>query len=349
MQGKRLVFTGIGKVEWESFEIPEVLQEDEILVKAQHSLISPGTELAIFTGSHIGFSLPQPPLPLIPSNPGYALVGEVVRTGSGVGRDRATERIQVGQRVLVEAPHGTFAIVHVRKNPPVILPDQIPNDVAPFIRMAKIGITALRMAPPRLGESVLVMGMGLVGLLCAQLYRIAGSRPVVGTDLLDNRLDLADRFGITPLKGIVPEEKEKYRNALLSHTGGKGPAIVIEATGSPAIVSLALELVAEGGRVVLLGSTRGMVHLDAYSLIHRKGVSLIGAHERVQDLAFPALGGWNRGSNQELLASLFAAGEIQTEGLITHRIPAREAPGMYPQMAARPADFLGVLLDWTTE
>ena len=172
---------------------------------------------------------------------------------------------------------------------------------------------------------------------------------MVGTDLLDNRLDLADRFGITPLKGIVPEEKEKYRNALLSHTGGKGPAIVIEATGSPAIVSLALELVAEGGRVVLLGSTRGIVQLDAYSLVHRKGVSLIGAHERVQDLAFPALGGWNRGSNQELLASLFAAGEIQTEGLITHRIPAREAPDMYPQMAARAADFLGVLLDWTTE
>jgi 2-desacetyl-2-hydroxyethyl bacteriochlorophyllide A dehydrogenase len=349
MQGKRLVLTGIGKVEWESFEIPEVLREDEILVKAQHSLISPGTELAIFTGSHIGFSLPQPPFPLIPSNPGYALVGEVVRTGSSVGVDRTAERIQVGQRVLVEAPHGTFAIVQVRKNPPVILQDQIPNEVAPFIRMAKIGITALRMAPPRLGESVLVLGMGLVGLLCAQLYRIAGSRPVVGTDLLDKRLDLAERFGITPLKGILPEGKEDYRKALLSHTGGQGPAIVIEATGSPVMLPLALELVAEGGRVVLLGSTRGTVHLDAYSLVHRKGVSLIGAHERVQDLSLPALGGWNRLANQDLLVNLFAGGEIRTEGLITHRISSKEAPGMYPQIAARPSDFLGVLLDWRTE
>jgi len=69
----------------------------------------------------------------------------------------------------------------------------------------------------------------------------------------------------------------------------------------------------------------------------------------VQDLSLPALDGWNRTSNQELLASLFVAGEMRTEGLITHRIPAREAPGMYPQMAARPSDFLGVLLDWRTE
>lgn len=347
MRATRLVFTGIGKVEWESFEIPDVLQEDEILVNARHSLISPGTELAIFTGSHIGFSLPQPPFPLIPSNPGYALVGEVVCTGSGVAKDPAMGGIQVGQRVLVEAPHGTYGIVNARKNPPVILPEEIPNDVAPFIRMAKIGITALRVAPPRLGEPVLVLGMGLVGLLCAQLYRIAGSRPVVGTDLLDKRLELAARFGITPLKGVRGEERESYTRTLRSLTGGKGPSMVIEATGNPALLSLALELVAEGGRVILLGSPRGMVQLDAYSLIHRKAVSLIGAHERVQDLSLPVLGGWNRVANQDFLARLLAAGDIRTEGLITHRIPAREAPGMYSQMAARPSDYLGVLLDWT--
>lgn len=349
MRATKLAITGIRKVEWESFEIPDTLQEDEILVKARLSLISPGTELAIFMGSHIGFSLPHPPFSLIPSNPGYALVGEVVRTGAGVKMDPAMGEIRAGQRVLVEAPHGTYAIVQVRKNPPIILPKEIPNDVAPFIRMAKIGITSLRMAPPSLGEPVLVIGMGLVGLLCAQLYRIAGSRPVIGTDLLDSRLELAARFGITPLKGLLPEEKETYNRTLRSLTGGKGPSIVIEATGSPALISLSLELVAEGGRVVLLGSSRGMAQLDAYSLIHRKAVSLIGAHERAQDLLFPMLGGWNRVANQDLLVRLFSAGDIRTEGLVTCRIPAREAPGMYSQMADHSSDYLGVLLDWTEE
>jgi len=341
MVGKRLVFTGVRQVEWESFEIPEKLDTEEILVKTQVSLISPGTELAIYTGSHIGFTLPNPPFPLIPSNPGYALVGEVVRTGSMV------ETVKIGQRVLVEAPHGTFAIVNVMKNPPILLPETISNEVAPFIRMAKIGITAIRVAPPCLGESVLVFGMGLVGLLCGQLYRLGGARPVVGTDLLQKRLDLAAQFGIVPLKGIHPGGKEEYIRNLLDLMRGEAPSIVIEATGSPALLSLALELSKAGGRVVLLGSTRGMVQVDAYSLIHRKGVSLIGAHERVQDLSLPALEGWNRVKNQEVLTTLFALKEIQTSGLVTHRIPASKAPLIYPQMASKPDDFLGVLLDWT--
>ncbi|MCX7787408.1 MAG: zinc-binding alcohol dehydrogenase [Spirochaetes bacterium] len=342
MVGKRLVFTGVRKVEWEFFDIPEELKAEEILVRAQHSLISPGTELAIYTGSHMGFSLPIPPFPLIPSNPGYAMVGEVVRTGLKVGK------VQIGDRVLVEAPHGTFAIVNVEKNPPIILPETIPNDVAPFIRMAKIGITALRSAPPQLGESVLVFGMGIVGLLCGQLYRLGGARPVVGTDLLQKRLDLASRFGIIPLKGVYPEEKEEFVGALRKLLRGEAPSIVLEATGNPTLLPLSLELSRDGGRVVLLGSTRGKVQLDAYSLIHRKGISLIGAHERVQDLSLPALGGWNRIANQGLLSTLFAENEIQTEGLITHRILASEAPMIYPEMALKPDDFLGVLLDWTT-
>ena len=341
MVGKRLVFTDIRKVEWETFGIPEELKDEEILVKTQYSLISPGTELAIYTGSHIGFSLPQPPFPLIPSNPGYALVGEVVRTGSGV------EEVREGQRVLVEAPHGTFAVVNVKKNPPVSLPEKIPHDVAPFIRMAKIGITALRVAPPRLGESVLVLGMGLVGLLCGQLYRLSGATPVAGTDLLQNRLDLAAQFGILPLKGIVPEERHAFGQKLRSLMGGEGPSIVVEATGNPSLLSAALDLVREGGRAVLLGSTRGMVQLDAYSLIHRKGISLIGAHERVQDLSLPPLGGWNRVSNQDLLVKLFLDGAVQTAGLVTHRLLYSEALEIYPKMASRPDEFLGVLLDWT--
>ncbi|MFQ3621265.1 MAG: hypothetical protein SNJ78_10040, partial [Spirochaetales bacterium] len=188
MQAKRLVFSAVKKVEWETFTLPDTVAPSEILVQAEYSLISPGTELAIFTGSHIGFTMEKPPFPLIPSNPGYALVGRVLEAGEKIAP------YYKGKRVLVEAPHGTYALVEVRRNPPVLLPETLDPKVAPLIRMAKIGITALRIAPPQLGEGALIFGLGLVGLLCAQLYRLSGAKPVGGTDRIPSRLTLAKKF-----------------------------------------------------------------------------------------------------------------------------------------------------------
>lgn len=175
--------------------------------------MSPGTELAIFTGSHIGFTLPQPPFPLMPHRPGYALVGEVQALGSAV------QGLRAGQRVLMEAGHGTFALADTRTHAVVPVPDAVPSTQAPLARMAGIAFTALRLAPPALGDRVVVLGLGLVGLLAGQLYRLAGARPVVGVDRLASRLHLAEHLGLLPVDASG-EETSIALGRILGARGG---------------------------------------------------------------------------------------------------------------------------------
>jgi threonine dehydrogenase-like Zn-dependent dehydrogenase len=131
-----------------------------------------------------------------------------------------------------------------------------------------------------------------------------------------------------------------------SATGKRGPDVVVEATGSPAVVALCLDLVGRGGRVVLLGSTRGRIELDVYSDIHRKGVQVIGAHETTQAMDLAPTVRWTKPRNLQLLAGLFAGSQLDDAGLISHTIPAAELPGIYEELAQRPQEYLGVLVDW---
>jgi len=173
--------------------------------------------------------------------------------------------------------------------------------------MAGIAFTALRLAPPQLGDAVVVLGLGLVGLLAGQLFCLAGTRPVLGLDRLPARLKLAEAFGIVPVDTSHEESLPALRRAL----GSRGVDIVVEATGNPALVAPALDSARRGGPVMLLGSTRGPATLDAYSLIHRKAVRVIGGHETA--LPFNADHLWPRLRNLGLALDLMAAGDLRTD------------------------------------
>ena len=339
MEAKRILFPQIRQAQWEYFDLPDDPGPHNVIAQASHSLVSVGTELALYTGAHIGFTLPTPPFPMMPQRPGYAFVGRVTAVGEAV------EYIQPGQRVMMEAPHGSAALMDARQERLVVLPQDLEEAEGTLIRMADIALTSVRVASPQLGDAVVVYGMGLVGQLAAQLYRLNGANPVIGIDLLPNRLDVAGANGILPLN---PEQVD-VRVEVARLTGGRGPDVVVEATGSPAVVPMALELVAKGGRVALLGSTRGRVELDVYSHIHRKGVQLIGAHESVINLDLATARRWTKRRDLHLLADLFARGKLRTQGLISHTIRPAELPPMYEILAERPGDYLGVLVDWRDE
>jgi 2-desacetyl-2-hydroxyethyl bacteriochlorophyllide A dehydrogenase len=335
MQHTRLLFPEVRKVEWEYFDLPDKPDPYEFITIARFSLVSVGTELALFMGTHIGFTLPHPPFPMMPQRPGYAFVGEVAAVGSDV------ERVRVGQRVMLEAPHGTAAVMDSRTDRWVILPNELDYASGTLIRMADIAMTSLRVAPIQLGDSVVIYGLGLVGQLAAQLYQLNGATPVIGIDLLPSRIETAAANGILALN---PAEID-IRAEVTRLTGGRGPDVVIEATGSPTVIPLALDLVTKGGRVALLGSTRGQVEIDVYSQIHRKGVHLVGAHESVINLD-PASRRWTKVRDLILLANLFADGRLTSQGLITHNISPSELPGIYDILAKNPEEYLGVLVDW---
>jgi threonine dehydrogenase-like Zn-dependent dehydrogenase len=330
----RLCFPEILQTAWEEFEVPEPPAPHSVVARAVCSLVSPGTELAIYTGTHMGFSLPEPPFPLIPHRPGYALVGDVEAVGSEV------QGLEVGQRVLMEAGHGTVAVADTRTQGVVPVPAGLAATEAPLARMAGIAFTALRLAPPQLGERVVVLGLGLVGLLAGQLFRLAGARPVIGADRLPARLALAERYGMT----AVDASQEEPGPALRRILGAHGADIVVEATGSPAVIPVALDIARRGGTAVLLGSTRGAVSLDAYSLLHRKGVRAIGGHETA--LPFNADHAWPRIRNLGLALELMAAGELRTDGMITDELTVAQALTAHELLREHPEAHLGVVIRW---
>ena len=270
----------------------------------------------------------------MPHRPGYAMLGEVHALGAAV------QGLRPGQRVLMEAGHGTVAVADTRTHAVVPVPDGVPSPRATLARLAGIAFTALRLAPPELGGHVVILGLGLVGLLAGQLYRLAGARPVVGVDRLAPRLRLAEGMGILP----VDASREEIAIALERVLGAGGADIVVEATGNPVLVAPALEAAARGGAVVLLGSTRGTVALDVYSLVHRKALRLIGGHETA--LPFDAGHDWPRLRNLALALDLMAAGDLKTEGLVTDVLDMDRALTAHALLRDQPESHLGVVINW---
>src|SRR5262245_9615853 len=189
MKGKRWVVTGPLAVRLESFAVGDP-GPGELLLETQASLVSAGTELAIFTGIHQGLTNPNVAWPKYPQPMGYMAVARVAAVGPGV------EGWRVGDRTLTSTGHASHALVAA--DPPGRcwpLPAEIPAERAVFARMAKTAITALVRAEVTLGQAVAVVGLGIIGQVVLRLFEAAGSYPVVGVDPVAFRRAAALRGG----------------------------------------------------------------------------------------------------------------------------------------------------------
>jgi 2-desacetyl-2-hydroxyethyl bacteriochlorophyllide A dehydrogenase len=337
MQARRLVCKAIRQIEWETYEIPETLESHQVLIKSASSLISAGTEMAVYSGSHIGYTLPTPPPWFkFPMDMGYALAGTVQATGGEV------KEWVVGDRVMVHAPHGDWASCDVRTAIIHRLPAGVSMEEGALARIGGISLVGVRQGNVTLGETVVILGLGLIGQLAAQLCRLAGARPVIGVDLIPNRVRIAAAGGIH----AINSNEVDVVSVVNEMTGGRMAEVVIEATGNPQVIPMALDLVSEGGRVVLLGSPRGEIEMDAYSTVHRRGISLIGAHDRLSAHPWTFRDPWTRQRNLDLILTLFADGSLKSDGLISHCIQPDDIRETYEMLIERPEDFLGVLIEW---
>ena len=139
-----------------------------------------------------------------PFHPGYAAVGEVLAVGPEV-RD-----VQPGQLLFHRGRHGTVVQIDDWgwRFP---LPAGMDEEAALFAFLAEVSMTAVRVAPPVFGQNVVVLGMGVVGILAARLYKLAGARVVAGADLSERRLELARRCGAIDLAFPVRDQTSSTR------------------------------------------------------------------------------------------------------------------------------------------
>lgn len=322
---QRIYFPEPFSVEHETVPAPsEPLGANQLDFKTRFSLISPGTELAFYMGTHVGIPDPANSFAKYPFYPGYAGIGTVTAVGAEV------TNVAVGDRIYGIVRHASRArLTWDEWWPWLKVPDSCAPEDAPFTRLAAIAATAAAVAPPRDGEKVLVLGGGMIGNLGAQVYAMRGARVAIVEPVEERRVMAAD-CGLTPFDSAA--EAREWLEA--------DPDIVVEATGVPQLTNTALEIVRRRGQVVLLGSPRGTVEMQIYQHIHAKGVRLSGAHEAL--LGTDGLPG-RLELSREMMAGI-GDGRIKVRPLLTDILPASEARKAYEMLRNQQA--LGVLLDW---
>lgn len=326
MQSVRVIWTKPAKVVMEEWEVPEVADK-QVLIKTRFTLISPGTERAFL------LHLPNTPA-TFPQYPGYCAVGHVLEVGGQV------QQFKVGDRVVWAGRHAAHDLVAEDKLLPV--PPELSDEEAVFSRLIAIALQGVRKARIELGESVVVLGAGLIGLLALQLAKLSGGFPVISVDLTEIRVDFARKVGSD--FALLADETLIARINELTEGGAH---VVIEATGNPEAIPLAFKLARRMGKVILLGSTRGETKaVNFYSDVHRKGLVIIGAHESVRPQFDSAPGFWTMKDDQSLALKLLAARRIQVAPLVTHKFSGMEAPKAYELLVQNDMTTVGILLDW---
>lgn len=178
------------------------------------------------------------PLPL-----GYCNVGKVVAVGRGV-----TE-FQVGDRVASNGNHAEY--VCVPQNLVAKVPDNVSDDEAAFTVIGSIGLEGIRLLKPELGETIVVVGLGLIGLIVAQLLRANGCR-VVGVEFDQAKLDMAAKWGVIPVNPAKGDDQVKVVEELTNGIGADG-VIITASAHDDGIIHNACLMSRKRGRIVLVG------------------------------------------------------------------------------------------------
>lgn len=262
---------------------------------------------------------------------GYATVGRVIDTGSGV------ETLSVGDPAFTLHPHQEAFTVPA--NLPVRLPDGLDPILGVFTANLETAVNVVLDTPLKLGETALVFGQGVVGLLVTQLLKLAGAEQVLAVEPLQRRRELALLTGAD----AALEPGEDLPAHVLELTGGRGADAAVEVSGSGAALQDAIDCVADEGMVVV-ASWYGTkpVTLSLGGHFHRGRVRL---HSSQVGRIAPELGArWDHARRMETVLGLLS--RLRLEELVTQRLPFDDAAEAYRLLDERPGEAVQVMLTY---
>lgn len=278
-----------------------------------------------------------------PVAPGYCNVGRVADVGRGV------QGLAVGERVASNGSHAE--VVAVPKNLCARISDAVSDEAAAFTVLGAIALHGIRLAKPTLGESVVVTGLGLIGLLTVQMLRAHGCR-VLGIDRDPARLDLARRFGAEVVDLNSGQDVLAAAEAFSSGQGVDAVLIAASTTSSEPI-SQAAHMCRKRGRIVLVGVTGlELNRADFYekeltfqvSCSYGPGRYDPAYEEGGQDYPIGYVR-WTEQRNFEAVLELMAAGALDVAPLISHRFPVERAEEAF-QLLTSEEPALGIVLEY---
>lgn len=357
---------------------PPAAQRGRVIVRAAASLISAGTErmtIELARKNLLGKARERPDLvkqvirkarneglrntfdavqaKLSGSNPlGYSAAGVVMEVGADVADIRAGMRVACAGANF--ASHAE--ILSVPRNLCVLVPDAVDDEAAAFGTLGAIALQGVRLAEPTLGESVVVIGLGLLGQLTVQLLKANGCR-VFGVDLDASKIALARTLGADD-GALAVNNEAKAAIERWSRGRGADAVLLTAATQSNQPLELAGEISRVRGRVVAVGLVGMDVPRQTYyereltlkvSMSYGPGRYDPAYEEHGHDYPFPYVR-WTEGRNIEAFLDLVAAGSVKVAPLITHRYPIEEGERAYDLIAGKTGEpYLGVILRYDTE
>jgi 2-desacetyl-2-hydroxyethyl bacteriochlorophyllide A dehydrogenase len=315
---------------------------NQILVAAEVSAVSAGTELAVYTGTHQWLKDPNLPDWKFPFRPGYSAAGTVVEVGKDVPGWKP------GDRVSFPGNHASLELLTIGHERGRLwkLPDGMDMEKAAVATIARYGLGAAVRVGITLGRSVAVLGLGIIGQFALRSFLAAGAYPVVGIDAVAMRRKAALAAGahhvLDPGAGDVRQQLSSILNA-------RGAEVVADATGVPGAIPTAMSLACDGGQVVVVGSPRGKVNdVNFYDDLHRRYIEVTGAHGNM--LFEPAhtrlAGAWGIDKAQHWLLAAIHDGRLSLDGLVTHRIGPEGLGGAYEGLLQKKEEYLGVTVRW---
>ena len=274
---------------------------------------------------------------------GYCNVGQVLSVGAGVSG------FTIGERIVSNGKHAE--VVNVPINLCAKIPDAVSDESAAFTVLGAIALQGIRLVQPSLGESVVVTGLGLIGLLTVQLLRAHGCR-VLAIDTVAERLALARKFGAETVDlsaGQDPIERAK----LFSRDRGVDAVILTASTKSNEPVHQAALMCRKRGRIVLVGVTGlELSRADFYEkelsfqVSCSYGPGRYDSNYEEKGVDYPVgFVRWTEQRNFEAVLDMMADGRLDVAPLISHRFAISDAERAYALVAGTESS-LGILLKY---
>jgi 2-desacetyl-2-hydroxyethyl bacteriochlorophyllide A dehydrogenase len=335
MNMKKIVFTEIGKAELWDADV-SAPGAGEVLVEMAYTAISAGTERACL------MRLPNtgnpPNGPYKPMILGYSGSGIVKAIGEGI------TSVSVGDRVsTIWGIHAQYNTVPER-NVIRIKDDSLDLKHASFAFIGTFPAAGIRKTRLEFGESAMIFGIGILGAFAVQLCRLAGAFPVIAADLSAERrklaLDLGADYAFDPAA-------DGFIDSVMEVTEGIGARVIIEVTGQSAALEQALSCVAPLGRISLLGCTRiSNTPIDFYQLVHRPGITIIGAHTNARPKLESYPHYWTERDDCIAILNFMQHGRLDMYKLISEVHSPEEALEVYRRLAVNKDFPVGVVFDW---
>ncbi len=334
VNSKNIVFTKPNTAELLEEAVREP-RENEVVVRLECSSISSGTERANLVGDpNVNIYSKESDPVVFPRRCGYSSSGVIVQVGESV------TRVSVGDRVAVGGGnHSQFVTLPEGSVHPI---GDLTFEEAALFYIATFPLAAIRKCHAELGESAVVMGMGILGLLSLPLLKQAGVAPVIAVDPMPEKRQKALACGAD--YALDPFDPE-FAQTVKSLTNG-GANIGIEVTGIGAGLNGILDCMARFGRVALLGCTRNSdFSVDYYRKVHGPGITLIGAHTLARPQEESSHDWWTTEDDMMALRRLSEFGRISLSDLVDEVHSPNEAPAVFHRLATEKA-FPVVQFDW---